>query len=198
MENNNSIEIGYLEITSWEHLAATGLRYCYGVEQLEWVLPDETTAPLKRLLGLWQEILLQDCIPLSPLVDSGHRKQKIYLKSSSFKKRIKDDNIDYFNRLPALRLYLNNLNAYFSSFLQQDSFTLGKILDWEVFDLGPNPNWGNYVLENSGYLTGRFHGKNMNLWIPGSDDKLTAYYRIDWRTHFFQDKILEQILDDNN
>ena len=193
MENNNNIEIGYLEITSWEHLAATGLRYCYGVEQLEWDLPAETMNPLKNLLGLWQEVLLQDCILLSPLVDGGSPKRKIYLKSTSFKKRLTKDSLDLFKQLPVARLYLNAMDVYFAHFIRHGSFNFGQILDWDIFKLEPIPKWDDYVLENSGYLTGCSHGKGTKFWVPNSNDNLTQYYGVSWRTHDLQDDILGQI-----
>lgn len=187
MENKNIIEIGYLEIFSWEHFAATNHRSCYGVEQLEWILPDETTDFFLNFLSLWQETLLQSCIPLSPLVDGGNNKRTIYLKSKSFKKRLKKDSLEFFKQLPAAALYLNVSDIYFSSFIDQDDFNLGQI-----------PEWDDYVLKNSGYATGRFHGEHNKFWVPKSDEKINGQYSVFWRKHHFQDKILGQILENNN
>ena len=107
MENKNKIEIGYLEVFSWENFSVTNSRYCSDVEQLKWILPTETTELLDKFLTLWQETLLQDCNALSPLRDGGNKERIIYVKSKSFKKRLKNESIVFLKKLPLSMLMFN-------------------------------------------------------------------------------------------
>ena len=185
MENKNSIEIGYLQINSWEHFAVTGERYCHNVNQLEWILPDASTGFFKSLLTLQQEVFLSDCISLSPLVDKHNSKRNIYIKSNAFKKPLTAKSKEFFeNKLPAASLYLDCGEYYFPQFFKTE-----KLLNYFS-------SWDEFVLNHSGYSTGRQHTghqRSYSFWVPESDEKIDSHYSISWQKHHFHDEILEQI-----
>ena len=189
MENKNGIGIGYLEVMSWEHFALTGERFCYDVDQLEWLLPEASTKFFKSLLTLQQEVCLSDCISLSPLVDKNYAKRNIYIKSDCFKKPLTEKCKEFFEtELPVGGYMADYGEIYFPQYfseVQFDALTL-------------DPSWDEFVLTNSGYSPGRYHDRNgngfsYNFWVPKSDEQINRQYGVIWRKHIFHDKIFEQI-----
>lgn len=198
MESKKEIEIGYLNIVSWEHLALTGQRYCHDVKQLKWLLPDEPTISFKQLISLQQDIFLSDCVPLDPLVD--YSKRRIYIKSKSFYKPLTLWHYELLEKL-------DPVSKVFSMLSDRSRDDYHQVYFAEHFRYKFNEleglNWDDYVLKHLGYSTGRFHeGKYNNFsspfYVPSSDDQIKSYYSVMWEKHHYEDEILKHVFENES
>tara|TARA_B100001057_G_C22814358_1_gene936750 strand:+ start:965 stop:1576 length:612 start_codon:yes stop_codon:yes gene_type:complete len=200
MDDKNEIEIGYLDIFSWEHYAVTGDKYCHDVNQLKWLLPEETTLSFKQFMGLQQELFLSDCVPLNPLVDS---KRKIFIKSKAFSKPLSEFTKEFFEKaFPGFAPLKALTNGYTSrSDFEQLWFVEG--FEMKFSELREDVkltqlDWEAYVLKNAGYRTRKFHeGKRgqtgYQFYVPSSNDLIKKYYSVIWTKHYYSDELLKSL-----